>query len=92
MQQHFPDQRTWILSDHWLENFNKMTEIVGSLIAQFDIISVEHGMEVFRKAYPLKLPHLRDVLSHRISVAESKGYDYDRISKICEIIEKWKTK
>ena len=90
LQDHFPDQMTWIMSSHWLDNFNKMTEIVGCLIAKYDVISVERGMQAFREAYPLKLPHLKDVLNNRINQAKNKGYDYNRISNICKIIDKWR--
>ena len=90
LQDHFPDQVTWIMSNHWLDNFNKMTEIVGCLIAKYDIISVEQGMKAFREAYPLKLPNLKDLLNNRINEAKNIGYDYNRISKICKVIDKWR--
>jgi len=86
---HFPDQKTWITSNYWPENFNKMTEAVGVVISYVDNISVYEAMEKFRSAYPYKLPHLSDLLTDRINYAKSLGYNKERIDKMKEIVHQY---
>ena len=86
---HFPAQDDWITSDYWLSEFNGMTEAVGSAIAYHDNIDIEEAMSFFRNIYPLKLPHLKDLLNDRINEAHSLGYDYNKIQNMFTIMEKY---
>lgn len=87
LQNHFPAQEVWINSGHWLENFNKMTEIVGCLISFYDKIPIDEGLKIFRDSYHFKLPHLKDLLNNRINQAYGLGYNYNRIDKMFKVIE-----
>jgi len=89
LQDHFPDQLTWINSSHWLENFNKMTEAVGAVISHVDKIPIDEALNEFTSAYPLKLPHLKEPLEERINQAKSLGYNKERISAMSEIISSY---
>ena len=86
---HFPAQDVWINSDYWPSEFNKMTEAVGAAIAYQDNIDVDKAMEFFRNIYPLKLPHLKELLNRRINDAHSLGYDYNKIQNMFSIMEKY---
>jgi len=85
LQDHFPDQETWINSNYWLEEFNKMTEVIGVSIAHCDGISVYEAMDSFCKTYPDKLPHLRNLLDKRIEHAISLGYNKERMDTLYKI-------
>jgi len=89
LQDHFPDQLTWINSSHWLENFNKMTEAVGAVISHVDKIPIDEALNEFTSAYPLKLPHLKEPLEEKINQAKSLGYNKERISVMSEIISSY---
>ena len=84
---HFPDQQTWINSSYWLEEFNKLTEIVGAAISYYDKTPIDDAMKIFRESYHLKLPNLKDLLDTRILEASSIGYDKDRISRLLNVLE-----
>tara|TARA_R110000744_G_scaffold13677_6_gene39582 strand:- start:10290 stop:11369 length:1080 start_codon:yes stop_codon:yes gene_type:complete len=84
---HYPAQQIWINSDYWLEDFKKMTEVIGVSISEYDDISVEEGMSLFRKIYPLKLPGLNDLLEKRIKESELLGYDEQRIQNLIKITQ-----
>lgn len=87
---HFPDQRTWIESSHdpklWLEEFNKLTEMIGAAISYHDQIPIEEGLKIFRECYHLKLPDLKDLLDTRISQAFDLGYNYNKIDQMLQIM------
>ena len=90
LQLHFPEQEKWIKSDYWLENFNKMTEVVATAISHHDNINFEMAAESFRKSYVKKLPHLEKLLTSRINEASSIGYNEARIQELFNIIKKYK--
>jgi glycosyltransferase domain-containing protein len=89
---HFPDQEVWINSDFWIEDFNKMTEVVGVGMALYDNIPVEEAMEKFANSYHYKLPHLKDLLEKKIEECKKVGYNKDRIKKLFEVLRKYKVK
>lgn len=89
LSSHFPDQQTWINSNYWTEDFNKMTEAVGVAISHVDGVSVYEAMEWFTTTYPHKLPHLTDLLTDRINYAKSLGYNKERIDKMKEIVHQY---
>ena len=86
LESHYPDQETWINSDYWLEEFNKMTEVIGVAISEYDKIPIAEALSIFRKTYPLKLPDLKDLLEKRIDEAVKLGYNSDRIDKLFQVI------
>tara|TARA_R110000824_G_scaffold253324_1_gene442218 strand:- start:405 stop:842 length:438 start_codon:yes stop_codon:yes gene_type:complete len=87
LQDHFPDQSTWINSDYWLDEFNKMTEAVGVAIAHHDGISIGDAMDKFLESYPYKLPNLNKLLKKRILEAKELGYNEKRIDKLFSIVK-----
>ena len=87
LQSHFPPQENWIMSDYWLEEFNKLTEVVGTAIAYKDGIDIDDAIDLFKNTYPLKLPALKDLLNKRICEAHELGYDSDRILRMYSIME-----
>jgi glycosyltransferase domain-containing protein len=88
LNSHFPDQKTWIMSDYWLEEFNKMTEIIGVSIAEYDKIPIDDAMNIFTETYPYKLPDLKDILYNRIAEAKDLGYNSTRINKLFDTIKR----
>jgi len=84
---HFPAQAVWINSDYWLEDFNKMTEVIGVAISVQDSVSVTEGMKLFRESYPLKLPDLSELIKDRIKQAEELGYNDQRITNLIRIAQ-----
>ena len=92
LDSHYPEQEIWIKSDFWAEDFNKMTEVIGVAIAEYDNIPIEEAMNVFTKAYPLKLPSLKNLLQDRIKKASELGYNSNRINNLFEIVKKNKVK
>lgn len=89
LQNHFPDQETWINSDYWLDEFNKMTELMGVSISCKDKIPVEEAMKEFTNTYPEKLPHLRSMLNSRLAEARSMGYNKERILLLTDVVGKF---
>jgi len=89
---HFPDQEVWINSDFWLEEFNKMTEVIGVAISECDGIPIEESLDIFAKTYPLKLPHLKDLLQNRIQKAIKLGYNIERIEKLFKVVKQFNIK
>jgi hypothetical protein len=87
LSSHFPDQVSWINADYWLEEFNKLTEVVGSAISFYDKIPVADAMKIFRESYHFKLPQLKNLLDSRINEAFSLGYNYNRIDKMFTIMK-----
>jgi len=91
---HFPDQRTWIECSHapeaWLQEFNKMTEVVSAAISHHDKIPIDEALKIFRESYHFKLPHLKDLLNNRINQAYELGYDYNRINQMFKIMQECK--
>jgi glycosyltransferase domain-containing protein len=83
---HFPPQERWINSNHWVDNFNKMAEIVGVSIAQCDNISVDEAIESFYQSYLLKLPHLKNILNKEITKCREIGYNKERVEKLSFIV------
>lgn len=90
LQHHFPPQEQWINSGYWLKDFNKLTEMVGAAMSYHDGIPVNEALESFRNCYHFKLPHLKDLINHRINQAYELGYDYNRIDKMFQIMEQCK--
>lgn len=89
LQNHFPDQTKWIKSDYWLNEFNKMTELIGAAISYKDNISIENAMKEFTEIYPDKLPDLELILNSRIAKAKSIGYNEERIKLLYEAVERF---
>ena len=86
LQSHFPPQEQWIRSDYWLEEFNKLTEVIGTAIAYKDRVNVNKAMDDFKNIYPFKVPALMELLHSRICEATKLGYDNDRIKKMYAIM------
>ncbi len=84
---HFPPQDEWIKADYWPSEFNKLAEVVSASISYFDNISLDDSFNLFCKTYPLKLPHLKDLLNMRIKEAKLLGYNYERINKMQIILK-----
>ena len=84
---HFPAQESWINSNYWLGEFNKLTEIVGAAISYYDQIPIDEALKIFRECYHFKLPDLKDLLDVRISQAFDLGYDYNKIGHMFQIME-----
>lgn len=84
---HFPAQESWINSNYWLEEFNKLTEIVGAAISYHDQIPIEEGLKIFRECYHFKLPDLKDLLDTRISQAFDLGYNYNKIDQMLQVMK-----
>ena len=89
---HFPPQDHWIKSDYWLEDFNKTSEVIGVAIAEYDNVSVEEGIKVFKETYPLKLPDLKELLDKRIKESNLLGYNQKRIDNLQSIVRENKIK
>ena len=87
---HFPSQEQWINADYWLEEFNKLTEIVGATISYHDKTPINKALKTFRDCYHFKLPHLKDLLNNRINQAYELGYDYNRIDQMFKIMQECK--
>ena len=88
LSSHFPAQDEWIKSDYWIEDFNKMSEVVGVAISEYDNVSVEEGMGVFKEIYPRKLPDLENLLVERIKESNLVGYNEERINNLRSIVRK----
>ena len=89
---HFPPQDHWIKSDHWIDDFNKTSEVIGVAIAEYDNISVEEGIKIFKETYPLKLPDLKELLDKRIKESNLLGYNQERINNLRSIVRENKVK
>tara|TARA_Y100000739_G_C20557174_1_gene441161 strand:+ start:358 stop:1293 length:936 start_codon:yes stop_codon:yes gene_type:complete len=87
LSDHFPSQEEWIKADYWPSEFNKMVEVISASISYFDNISIKNSIDFFCKTYPLKLPHLQDLLIMRIKEASLLGYDYEKINKMQIILK-----
>ena len=80
-------QEEWIKADYWPSEFNKLGEVISASISYFDNISINDSIDFFCKTYPLKLPHLQDLLIMRIKEASLLGYDYEKINKMQIILK-----
>ena len=89
LDSHYPDQQTWINSDFWIEDFNKMTEVIGVAISQHDNIPINEGLEIFASSYHHKLPHLKDILDKRVAECRKVGYNNKRIEKLLKVVEQY---
>ena len=87
---HFPPQEQWINADYWLQEFNKMAEVVGAAISYHDKMPIDEALKIFRESYHFKLPHLKDLLNNRINQAYELGYDYNRIDQMFKIMQECK--
>ena len=87
LQSHFPSQQEWINSGYWLEEFNKLTEMVGAAISYHDGVSIEDGLKIFRECYHFKLPELKDLLDIRVSQAFKLGYNYNKIDQMLQVMQ-----
>ena len=85
---HFPAQEEWIRSDYWVEDFIKMSEIVGVAISECDGIPVGEAIELFNQTYTLKLPHLKNILEKEIDKCRKVGYNKNRIEQLSDIVQK----
>lgn len=83
---HFPSQESWINSNYWLEEFNKLTEIVGAAISYHDRIPIDEALKIFRESYHFKIPDLKGLLDNRISQAFDLGYNYNKIDEMFDIM------
>lgn len=92
LKTHFPPQNEWVSSEFWLEEFNKMTEVVGVAIAEYDGISVEDAMEGFTEIYPYKVKAHVDLFKSRVEEAKKIGYDENRIQKLFDVVKKYDVK
>lgn len=92
LDSHYPDQKSWINSDFWPEEFAKMTEVIGTAISSYDGCSIEDAMKAFREAYIFKLPEMKDLLQSRINESYEVGYNDGRIKKLFDVVEKYNVK
>jgi glycosyltransferase domain-containing protein len=92
LKSHFPPQDKWVTSEFWLEEFNKMTEVVGVAIAEYDGISVEDAMEGFTESYPYKVEAHIELFKSRVKEAKKIGYDEDRIQRLFDVVKKYNVK
>tara|TARA_R110000851_G_scaffold314441_1_gene476501 strand:+ start:16 stop:1146 length:1131 start_codon:yes stop_codon:yes gene_type:complete len=88
LSSHFPAQEDWIKSDYWVEDFIKMSEIVGVAISERDGIPVGEAIELFNQSYSFKLPHLKNILEKEIDKCREVGYNKDRVEKLRDIVQK----
>tara|TARA_R110000824_G_scaffold82073_3_gene205862 strand:+ start:342 stop:1415 length:1074 start_codon:yes stop_codon:yes gene_type:complete len=84
---HFPAQKEWIRSDYWVEDFIKMSEIVGVAISARDGIPVGEAIELFNQSYSFKLPHLKEILEKEIDKCRKIGYNKNRVEKLRNIVQ-----
>ena len=82
LNDHFPPQESWINSDHWIVNFNKMAEMIGVSVAESDGISVDDAIESFYQSYTFKLPHLKNLLNKKIAKCRQMGYNKERVRNL----------
>ena len=97
LNSHFPDQRDWVKMPSWAEDFNKMTEVMGVAISEYDGTPVAEAMEYFTELYPSKLKestdqNLRLLFKKNIGNAKKLGYDESRIEKLQDIVRKYNVK
>ena len=92
LDSHYPDQEGWIKSDYWLEEFNKMTEVVGVAISAYDNIPIDEAMKNFREAYACKLPKMKKLLESRINEAYKIGYNTKRIERLVDTVKEYNIK
>ena len=85
---HFPAQEEWIRSDYWVEDFIKMSEIVGVAISEYDSIPVGESIDLFWRSYSFKLPHLKNILEKEIDKCREVGYNKDRVEELRDIVQK----
>jgi glycosyltransferase domain-containing protein len=85
---HFPAQEEWIRSDYWVEDFIKMSEIVGVAISEYDSIPVGEAIDLFWRSYSFKLPHLKNILEKEIDKCREVGYNKDRVEELRDIVQK----
>ena len=83
---HFPTQTEWIKSSHWVENFNKMAEIVAACASETHDIPVADAIESFYESYTLKLPHLKNILNKEVTKCRKIGYNKKRVEKLRLVI------
>ena len=87
LESHFPSQKEWISSETWLGEFNKMTELMGVAIAEYDDIPVEEAMNKFVDTYPFKVGELEKDFRIRTQEARSLGYNEERIKELFKVIK-----
>ncbi len=92
LKSHFPPQNEWVSSDYWLEDFNKMTEVIGVAIAEYDGISVEDAMTAFTDVYPYKVEAHIELFKSRVKEAKKIGYDENRIQRLFDVVKKYNVK
>ena len=94
LNSHFPEQIDWVKMPSWAEDFNKMTELMGVAISEYDGTSVSEAMEYFTEVYPLKVmeSNLTPLFREKIGEAKKLGYDEKRIQKLQDVVRKYKVK
>ena len=94
LNSHFPEQVDWVEMPSWAEDFNKMTEVMGVAISEYDGTPVSEAMQYFTEVYPLKLmeSNLTALFREKIGEAKKLGYDEKRIEKLKNVVRKYKVK
>ena len=89
---HFPEQTEWINSEYWVEEFAKMTELMGVAIAAYDGIPVKDAMKLFADTYPTKVQGLEKELKEKVEKSREIGYNAERIKKMFDIVAEYDIK
>jgi|TARA_A100000172_G_scaffold80409_1_gene69898 glycosyltransferase domain-containing protein len=97
LSSHFPKQVDWLEIDCWASDFNKMTELMGVAISEYDDTPVAEAMDYFAETYPLKFlgseneKHI-PLFREKINEAKKLGYSEKRIEELTQVVRKYNIK